>query len=174
MLIVISAIHLLVCILLILLILLQAGKGADLGAMLGGSAGSQTLFGSGGSSSFMAKMTTALAILFMITCLVLAYNSTREHREKSLMEGAAPTASDEEVAAPAAEQEEQKLPAPEEAGAPAAEDAQSAPEAAAEPASSNEPAPETGEVTGAPEAAAEPAEEVPSAAPPVENPPAAE
>ncbi|MFC1888983.1 preprotein translocase subunit SecG [Thermodesulfobacteriota bacterium] len=63
--------HILVCMALILIVLLQTGKGADLGAAFGGS--SQTVFGSAGSSGFMTKLTTASAIIFMITSLALVY-----------------------------------------------------------------------------------------------------
>jgi preprotein translocase subunit SecG len=67
-------IHVLVCFALILIVLLQTGKGADMGAAFGGGA-SNTLFGSTGASTFLSKATTAVAIIFMITCLSLAYLS---------------------------------------------------------------------------------------------------
>lgn len=85
----ISIIHLVVCITLILIILLQTGKGADLGAMLGGG-GSNTLFGGSGSGSFLSKITTATAVVFMITCLVLAYISA--HEKSVTHEGVMPAA----------------------------------------------------------------------------------
>ena len=67
-------IHTIVSIALILIILLQTGKGADMGAAFGGGA-SQTLFGSTGSSTFLGKLTTVAAVIFMITSLSLAYLS---------------------------------------------------------------------------------------------------
>ena len=67
-------IHVIVCIALIMIVLLQTGKGADMGAAFGGGA-SQTLFGSTGASTFLSKATTAAAIVFMITSLALAYMS---------------------------------------------------------------------------------------------------
>jgi preprotein translocase subunit SecG len=67
-------IHTVVCIALILIILLQTGKGADMGAAFGGGA-SQTLFGSTGSSTFLGKLTTVAAVVFMLTSLSLAYLS---------------------------------------------------------------------------------------------------
>ena len=67
---VIIAIHVIVSIALIMIILLQTGKGADMGAAFGGGA-SQTLFGSSGSSTFLGKLTTVAAIIFMLTSLVL-------------------------------------------------------------------------------------------------------
>jgi preprotein translocase subunit SecG len=67
-------IHIIVCIALIMIVLLQTGKGSDMGAAFGGGA-SQTLFGSTGASTFLSKATTAAAIVFMITSLGLAYLS---------------------------------------------------------------------------------------------------
>ncbi|KQC07921.1 MAG: hypothetical protein APR62_14260 [Smithella sp. SDB] len=74
--------HVVVSLVLILIVLLQAGKGADMGAAFGGS--SQTVFGSSGASTFLGKMTAGIAILFMITSLFLTY--TASHRSSSLME----------------------------------------------------------------------------------------
>ncbi len=65
-------IHIIVCLALILIVLLQTGKGADMGAVFGG-AGSQTLFGSTGATTFLTKLTTIAAIVFMLTSLSLAY-----------------------------------------------------------------------------------------------------
>ncbi|MBW1846200.1 MAG: preprotein translocase subunit SecG [Deltaproteobacteria bacterium] len=70
-------IHIFVCISLIMIVLLQTGKGADMGAAFGGGS-SQTLFGSTGASTFLSKATTAAAIIFMITSLVLAYVSSHQ------------------------------------------------------------------------------------------------
>jgi preprotein translocase subunit SecG len=66
--------HVLVSIALIIIVLLQAGKGADLGATFG-TGSSQSLFGAGGSSTFLGKMTATAAIIFMVTSLSLAYLS---------------------------------------------------------------------------------------------------
>jgi len=63
--------HIIVCIALILVVLLQAGKGANMGAVFGGS--SQTIFGSSGPGTFLGKMTTGIAVFFMLTSLVLSY-----------------------------------------------------------------------------------------------------
>ena len=67
-------IHVVVCIALIMIVLLQTGKGADMGAAFGGGS-SQTLFGSTGASTFLSKATTGAAIVFMLTSLILAYMS---------------------------------------------------------------------------------------------------
>jgi len=71
----ISILHILVCFLLILIVLLQTGKGADIGAAFGGGS-SQTLFGSAGPAGFLAKITTIIAIIFMVTSIGLAYLSS--------------------------------------------------------------------------------------------------
>jgi preprotein translocase subunit SecG len=74
--------HIVACLVLILIVLLQAGKGADMGAAFGGS--SQTVFGSSGAGTFLGKMTAGIAILFMLTSLALTY--TASHRSSSLMD----------------------------------------------------------------------------------------
>ncbi len=66
--------HILVSIALIAIVLLQSGKGAEMGASFGAS-GSQSVFGAGGGNTFMSKLTTGAAIIFMLTSLVLAYRS---------------------------------------------------------------------------------------------------
>ena len=65
-----TVIHIVVCLFLIAVVLLQSGKGAEMGAAFGGS--SQTLFGSRGAASFLGKMTTVAAVVFMLTSLTLA------------------------------------------------------------------------------------------------------
>ena len=72
--IVIIALHIVVCIALILIVLLQTGKGADLGAAFGGS--SQTVFGSQGAGGFLSKLTTTMAVVFMLTSLGLTFISS--------------------------------------------------------------------------------------------------
>jgi preprotein translocase subunit SecG len=74
MLIFIKVIHVIVAVFLIMVVLFQTGKGAEMGAAFGGS--SQTLFGGGGPAGFMAKLTTAAAVGFMLTSLTLAYLSS--------------------------------------------------------------------------------------------------
>ncbi len=68
--------HLIVCFLMIAAILLQSGKGAEIGAAFGGS--SQTVFGSRGPGTFLSKVTVAAAIIFMLTSLGLAVLSKRD------------------------------------------------------------------------------------------------
>lgn len=64
--------HVLICIALIIVVLLQSGKGAEIGASFGAGA-SQTVFGAAGGKTFMGKLTTAIAVIFMLTSLTLAY-----------------------------------------------------------------------------------------------------
>jgi preprotein translocase subunit SecG len=100
--------HTLVCVALIVIVLLQKGRGADIGALFGGS--SQTLFGSTGGSTFFNKLTTAVAVIFMLTSLTLAYRSNRSVSE-SVMKGVKPAAT---------------APTPAKEGAPASEPAKAA------------------------------------------------
>lgn len=65
-------VHVIVCIAMILIILLQSGKGADIGAAFGGGS-SQTVFGSSGATTFLSKITIAAAVVFMATSFVLTY-----------------------------------------------------------------------------------------------------
>lgn len=74
----IAIIHIIVCLILMAVVLLQAGKGAEMGAAFGGS--SQTIFGSRGAATFLSKLTVGAAILFMVTSLSLSILS----RERSI------------------------------------------------------------------------------------------
>ena len=80
---IITFIHVIVCFALILIVLLQAGKGAEMGAAFGGA--SQTIFGSSGAVGFLTKLTTIAAVVFMVTSLLLAFTSSR--RASSIMKG---------------------------------------------------------------------------------------
>ncbi len=63
------AVHILLCLVLVGLVLLQQGKGASAGALMGGS--SNTLFGASGANSLITKVTTGIAIAFMVTSIAL-------------------------------------------------------------------------------------------------------
>jgi preprotein translocase subunit SecG len=76
MLILLTMVHVVVCIFLIIVVLLQSGKAADLAGAFGGM-GSQTAFGPRGSATLLSKATTASAIVFMITSLSLSILATR-------------------------------------------------------------------------------------------------
>ncbi len=92
--------HIVVCIALIMIVLLQTGKGADMGAAFGGGA-SQTLFGSTGASTFLSKATTAAAIVFMLTSLGLAYLSTQKREGSIIKDTKAPVEQKTTQTAPA-------------------------------------------------------------------------
>jgi preprotein translocase subunit SecG len=76
--IVLIILHVIVCIALVMIVLLQTGKGADIGAAFGGGS-SSTLFGSTGASTFLSKATTGAAIVFMLTSLALAYLTSHKY-----------------------------------------------------------------------------------------------
>jgi len=70
-----TILHVLVCFFLILIVLIQSSKGAEMGAAFGGS--SQTIFGSRGAATVFSKLTTIAAVVFMMTSLLLAIASVR-------------------------------------------------------------------------------------------------
>ena len=76
--------HVVVCLFLVGIVLLQHGKGADIGATFGGS--SQSLFGSEGPLPLLNKITTAVAVIFMLTSVALAYISSHTGTD-SVMSG---------------------------------------------------------------------------------------
>jgi preprotein translocase subunit SecG len=136
---VITIVHVLACIFLVLVVLLQTGKGAEMGAVFGGS--SSTVFGSSGAGTFLSRLTTATAIIFMLTSLSLTYFSAR--RNSATVFDTMPVAAPQEA----------------EPGAPAAPEAGGAPPEAAAPA-----APEAAAPAPAGHQAAAPAEPAPDAA----------
>src|SRR5437660_8794621 len=71
-----TIVHVLVCLFLIVVVLLQSGKAADLAGAFGGM-GSQTAFGPRGSATLLSKATTISAVLFMVTSLSLSIMATR-------------------------------------------------------------------------------------------------
>ncbi|HTM51599.1 MAG TPA: preprotein translocase subunit SecG [Bryobacteraceae bacterium] len=74
---ILTIVHVLVCVFLIVVVLLQSGKAADLAGAFGGM-GSQTAFGPRGSATLLSKATTGSAILFMVTSLSLSIMATRQ------------------------------------------------------------------------------------------------
>ncbi|MEO6697019.1 MAG: preprotein translocase subunit SecG [Gammaproteobacteria bacterium] len=93
-------IDVLACAALIGLILLQHGKGADVGAAFGSGA-SQTVFGSQGSASFLTRSTGVLAVVFFAASLGLAYLSGQQTKGKGLVEHLAPVTAPADKPAPA-------------------------------------------------------------------------
>ena len=137
---VLTVLHVLVCFFLIAVVLLQRGKGAEMGAVFGGGA-SSTVFGSRGGANFLTKLTTASAALFMITSLTLSYISTEQAGDRLFEDGTLEEAAAEAEAGSAAGGfEDLGSVAPESAGdatgaltnEPAAEAAEATPDAASE------------------------------------------
>jgi preprotein translocase subunit SecG len=102
----IAVLHVLVCLVLILVVLLQSGKGADLAGAFGGGA-TQTAFGSRGPASFLSKLTTISAIIFMVTCLSLSVIGSKRS-SRSVLDSTTGTA----VPAPKTPAVEPPAPAP--------------------------------------------------------------
>ena len=87
-----TSLHIIVSTILIGMVLLQKGKGADIGAAFGGA--SNTVFGPRGAQSFMAKLTTGAAVIFMITSFFLAITSSKQ---SSIMESVTPPAQSQQA-----------------------------------------------------------------------------
>ena len=83
-------IHISVCLLLVGIVLLQGGKGAEIGATFGSGA-SQTIFGATGGQTFLGKMTTGAAVIFMLSSLALAFFWGRPGGSSVMPEQVAPT-----------------------------------------------------------------------------------
>lgn len=94
-------IFLLISIGLVALIMLQQGKGADMGASFGAGA-SGTLFGSSGSGNFMTRMTAVLATLFFVISLILGNLSSNQSKKGSEWENTGQPVKTEQTTAPAA------------------------------------------------------------------------
>ncbi len=96
----ILSIYIVICIALVVVVLLQQGKGADIGAVFGGS--SQTVFGAGGAGNALTKATWALAAAFFACAMYLAFTST-QHATGSVFGGGGggPSVMNKKVAAPA-------------------------------------------------------------------------
>ena len=83
-------IHLITAVTIVALVLLQQGKGSDMGAAFGGGS-SQSLFGARGSSNFLSRTTSILVAVFFITSLTLAYIYTRKSSDASVTAGTSVT-----------------------------------------------------------------------------------
>jgi preprotein translocase subunit SecG len=96
-----TVLHIMVCTVLVVVVLLQHGKGADIGAVFGGGA-STTVFGSRGAGNFLTRLTTGAALLFMVTSLVLSYLANTDSAS-GLFEEEAPSAATAPAETPAGE-----------------------------------------------------------------------
>ncbi|KPJ50521.1 hypothetical protein AMJ40_02645 [candidate division TA06 bacterium DG_26] len=83
---IILALHILVCVCLVFIVLIQQSRGAGLSSVFGGGGGGESLFGGRGAAPFLVKATTVLAIMFMLTSLVLTIVSARGGRERPAVE----------------------------------------------------------------------------------------
>ncbi len=83
---VLTTLHVIVCLFLVIVVLLQSGKAADLAGAFGGM-GSQTAFGPRGSATLLSKATTVAAAVFMLTSLTLSIMSNRASGSRSILEG---------------------------------------------------------------------------------------
>lgn len=83
-------VHIIACLALILVVLLQVGKGQSIGAAFGGGGSSQTLFGSRGPATFLSHLTTGAAAVFMVTSLLLAYLSVNAGQGSAITDKAPP------------------------------------------------------------------------------------
>ena len=81
--------HIFVCLALVGIVLIQGGKGAEVGATFGAGA-SQTIFGASGSQTFLGKLTTGAAVIFMLTSLALAIFWSRSGGDSVMPEQVAP------------------------------------------------------------------------------------
>lgn len=113
MVILLSIVHVVVCLILVLIVLLQSGKGADLAGAFGGG-GSQTAFGARGTATFLSKLTTGAAVIFMLTSFALSLFTTR-NTGSSVMQGAKPVP---KQTAPAPAQNPPATPAPQSPASP--------------------------------------------------------
>lgn len=95
--IIIATIHIIACIGLILVVLMQAGKGAGMGAAFGGS--SQTVFGSSGATTLLTKATRIVALVFILTSLGITIFSGPKG-SSSVMSGSVPVSQEAPASAP--------------------------------------------------------------------------
>jgi preprotein translocase subunit SecG len=116
---VLIVVHLFLAIGLVGLVLIQHGKGADMGAAFGSGA-SASVFGSAGAGNFLSRATGILATLFFLTSLALAYFAMNTGERASVMEEAAAPGAVEQVEVPAAADSEVPV-VPEESVAPASD-----------------------------------------------------
>jgi preprotein translocase subunit SecG len=95
-----TALHILVSLILLLVVLLQSGRAADLAGAFGG-AGSQTAFGPRGAATFLSKATTFLAVVFMVTSLALAIFASSRQTQSVVQETTPPATQQSEPSQPA-------------------------------------------------------------------------
>lgn len=97
----ITAVHVFVCLFLIIVVLLQSGKSGDIAAAFGGQ-GSQTAFGPRGAATALSRATTWSAIIFMVTSITLSIYASRKTGPTSVFSGVKPSQTQSKPAQPAA------------------------------------------------------------------------
>jgi preprotein translocase subunit SecG len=108
---VLIVLHVLMALAIVGLVLLQHGKGADMGSGFGGGA-SGSLFGATGSANFLSRTTAILAAIFFVSSLVLAYFATQAPREAGSVVDRAPAAQQKKTEAAKPEAKGETPPAP--------------------------------------------------------------
>jgi preprotein translocase subunit SecG len=86
MIILVTIIHVIVCLFLIIVVLLQSGKAGDISAAFGGQ-GSQAAFGPRGAATALSRATTISAVLFMLTSITLSINAIKHSGPRSVLQG---------------------------------------------------------------------------------------
>jgi preprotein translocase subunit SecG len=100
MIIAVTVVHVLVCVFLVVVVLLQHGKSADIAAAFGGM-GSQTAFGPRGTATLLSKATTVAAVVFLLTSISLTVLYTKQRPGTgSVLEGEKPAATETQPAQP--------------------------------------------------------------------------
>ena len=108
----ITILHVIMCLILVAIVLLQTGKGANMGAAFGGA--SNTIFGGAGPASFLNRVTTIAAVMFMLTSFTLAILSSRGRSSSKVLD-AAPVQQTQpvtETATPVTEEQQESESAP--------------------------------------------------------------
>src|SRR5215475_13377531 len=95
-----TIVHIIVCLFLIIVVLLQSGKSGDIAAAFGGM-GSQTAFGPRGAATVLSRATTWSAIIFMLTSISLSVFASRRGIANSVLQGIKPAATKSQPAQPA-------------------------------------------------------------------------
>jgi preprotein translocase subunit SecG len=96
----VTTVHIIVCLFLIIVVLLQSGKAGDISAAFGGQ-GSQAAFGPRGAATTLSRATTISAVLFMLTSVTLSINAIKHSGPSSVLQGVKSSPAKTQPAAPA-------------------------------------------------------------------------
>lgn len=96
----VTTVHIIVCLFLIIVVLLQSGKAGDISAAFGGQ-GSQAAFGPRGAATTLSRATTISAVLFMLTSITLSINAIKHSGPSSVLQGVKSAPAKTQPAAPA-------------------------------------------------------------------------